>query len=272
MYLPGVPSVIQRLEITECGIDELPSGLQFCVPSVIQHLEITECGIDELPNGLQFCVPLVIRHCTSLQYLEIWRCPNLKSIPDLGEVFHSLINLKISKCRLKLLREGRLKTLVIGGLDAFPILRYPSIKYSHASLKKLRLSGSPTLNSLPKEIRLFTALEELCIKNFDGMEALPDWLGIPSSLQKLSLYDCEKLMCLPILHLTDIKHLHIAFCPNLEKRCADGSSAEWGQIAHIPNIKINGKYIQGGEDSDYSEDFDEFDDSEDEEFDDSEDD
>ena len=122
--------------------------------------------------------------------------------------------------------------------------------------KKLTLRGSTTLNSLPEEIRLFTALEELCIQNFDGMEALPDWLGIPSSLQKLSLYDCEKLMYLPILHLTDLKHLHIAVCPNLEERCEDGSSEEWVKIANIPNIKINGDFIKGGEDSDDSEDFD----------------
>ena len=201
-------------------------------------------------------VPSIIQQFSkSLQYLEIQYCRNLKSIPDLGELFHSLINLKISNCRLKLLREDRLKTLVIDGLDAFPILRYPSIQYSHASLKKLTLRGSTTLNSLPEEIRRFTALEELCIRNFDGMKALPDWLGIPS-LQKLSLYYCEELMYLPILRLTDLKHLHIAYCPNLEKRCEDGSSEEWITIAHIPNIKINGDFIKGEEDSDDSEDFD----------------
>ncbi|XP_075661972.1 disease resistance protein RGA2-like [Castanea sativa] len=225
-YLPGVPSVMRRLEIIRCGIDELPGGLQFC---------------------------------TSLQYLEIEHCPNLKSIPDLGELFHSLTNLKISNCadpRLKLLREGRLKTLVIGGfieeLDAFPILRYPSIRYSHASLKKLILLGRPTLNSLPNEIQLFTALEELQIENFNGMEALPDWLSDVSSLQKLSLYYCKKLMYLPILHLTNLKHLRIDNCRNLEDRCAEGSGAEWFQIGHVPNIRINGKYIQG-------KDFDDFD-------------
>uniref|UniRef100_A0A7N2MTX8 Rx N-terminal domain-containing protein n=1 Tax=Quercus lobata TaxID=97700 RepID=A0A7N2MTX8_QUELO len=303
-YLPGVPSVIQHLEIILCGIDEQPSGLQFCtslqylkiscclnlksipeslhtyvslqkfvvyrcpnlrylpgVPSVIQHLEIIGCGIDELPSGLQVC--------TSLQYLKIEDCPNLKSIPDLGEVFHSLINLKLSNCpdlRLKLLREGRLKNLVISGFieesDAFPILRYPSI---HASLKKLILLGRPTLNSLPNEIQLFTALEELRIQNFNGMEALPDWLGNLSCLQKLSLCYCKKLMDLPILHLTNLKHLHIDDCRNLEKRCAEGSSVEWFQIAHVPNIRIKGKYIQG-KDSEDSDNFDGFD-TDNEEFD-----
>ena len=63
-------------------------------------------------------------------------------------------------------------------------------------------------------------------------------------------------MYLPFLHLTDLKHLHIAFCPNLEERCEDMGSEQWVKIANIPNIKINGDFIKGGEDSDDSEDFD----------------
>ena len=158
-------------------------------------------------------VPSIIQQFSkSLQYLEIQYCRNLKSIPDLGEVFHSLINLKVSNCpdpRLKLLREGRLKTLVIGGfieeLDAFPILRYPSIRYSHASLKNL--------------------------------------------------------MYLPILHLSNLKYLYIYDCRNLEKRYAKGSGAEWFQIAHVPNININGKCIQGNDSDNFDyEEFDVFDD------------
>nr|XP_023886380.1 protein SUPPRESSOR OF npr1-1, CONSTITUTIVE 1-like [Quercus suber] len=253
---------LQKLVVQECyELRSLPG-----VPSVIQHLEITHCGINELPNGLQFCA--------SLQYLKIEDCPNLKSIPDLGEVFRSLINLKLSNCsdlRLTLSRRGgRLKTSVIGGFIE-EILHYPFIRYLHASLKRLKLHGSPTLYSLPNEIQLFTALEELRIQNFNGMEALPDWLSCLSSLQKLCLYYCKKLMYLPILHLTDLKHLHIAYCPNLEKRCAEESSAEWLQMPHIRNIKINEKYIKG-KDSEDSGDFDDYDESEYVEFDDSEDD
>ena len=65
-------------------------------------------------------------------------------------------------------------------------------------------------------------------------------------------------MYLPILHLTNLKHLHIDDCRNLEKRCAEGSGIEWFQIAHVPNIRINGKYIQG-KDSEDSNNFDGFD-------------
>ena len=80
-------------------------------------------------------------------------------------------------------------------------------------------------------------------------------------------------MCLPILQLTNLKHLHIDDCRNLEKRCVEGSGAEWFQIAHVPNIRIDGKYIKrkGSEDSEYEESDDDYD-SEYEGFDNSEDD
>ena len=74
-------------------------------------------------------------------------------------------------------------------------------------------------------------------------------------------------MYLPMFHLTKSKHQHIADCPNLEKRCSEGSGKEWFQISHVPNIKINGKYIQGKDSEDF-EDFDIFEDSDYEEFDD----
>ena len=54
------------------------------------QLEINECGIVVLISGLL--------SCTFLQYLEIGNCANLKSILDLGEKFHSLTQLEIWKC------------------------------------------------------------------------------------------------------------------------------------------------------------------------------
>ena len=54
------------------------------------QLEINECGIAVLISGLL--------SCTFLQYLEIGNCANLKSIPDLGEKLHSLTQLEIWNC------------------------------------------------------------------------------------------------------------------------------------------------------------------------------
>ena len=281
-YLPNslhtsVP--LQKLVVRYCFNLSLPS-----VVSLLRHLEIIECGIEEIPSGLQFC--------TSLQYLEIGHCPNLKLIPDLGEVLHSLSKIKILSCynlisipnlselrsltqleicecpnlmisildlrashylaqlkilkcvRLELLPEGlldcltRLKTLEIGGfceeLDTFPSLDFTSIPYLRVSVEKLKLCGWPKLNSLPDEIQHFIALKELWIENFDGMESLPEWLGDLSSLQKLYFVDCKNLMYLPtekaMRQLTKLKTLEIYICPKLNN--------EQSKIVHIPFVEI----------------------------------
>ncbi|KAM4090041.1 hypothetical protein ACJW30_09G029700 [Castanea mollissima] len=118
------------------------------------------CGVQVLPTGLQ--------SCTSLSELDISSCPNLISIPDLGEL-HSFSSLTILNCRKLTRLLGRLseclKTLEIGEfceeLDAFPNLS--SIQHLHASLEKLNLYGRSKLNSLPDEIQCFTALIFLLI-------------------------------------------------------------------------------------------------------------
>ena len=183
--------------------------------------------------------------------LQICDCPNLKSIPDLGEL-HSLTHLSILRCQtLKLtclLEELKcvthLKYLEIGGfceeLDAFPSLS--SIQHLHTSLESLRLWGWAKLNSLPDEIQHFTSLEYLYVHNFDGLEALPEWLGDFSSLQRLGFWDCKNLMYLPtsqaMQRLTKLQSLVIYSCPKLGERCAEGSGAEWSKIAHIPDVKV----------------------------------
>jgi Leucine-rich repeat (LRR) protein len=132
---------------------------------------MSSCGVEVLSIGL--------KSCTSLQILRIEKCPNLKRISE-G------------------LPES-LKTLKIGPfceeLEAFPSL-ISSTSIQH-SLEHLELYGWAKLNSLPDQFQRFTALKVLSISNFDGMEALPEWLGNLSSLQKLSLLWCNNLMYLP---------------------------------------------------------------------------
>ncbi|KAM4105761.1 hypothetical protein ACB094_04G017000 [Castanea mollissima] len=237
-YLPDGLHTLRSLENFEVG--NCPNLRSF--PSVkglallLRRLAIS-CSDEVLPIGLQSCI--------SLSSLEIDECPNLISIPNLQDL-HSLSSLTITSCkRLMGLPDGldcltRLRYLSIGGfceeLDAFPSLS----SIQHASLETLGLYGWAKLNSLPEDIQRFTALTELRIRNFDQMEALPEWLGKLSSLQNLYLRDCKNLMHLPtagaIQHLTV---LDIWDCPELKERCVKGSGAEWLKIAHIPNISLN---------------------------------
>ena len=95
------------------------------------------------------------------------------------------------------------------------------------------------------EIQHFTAIYKLSIREFDGMETLPEWLGNISSLQSLELYRCKNLVYLPtkqaIQHLTQ---LQINDCPKLKERCAKGSGAEWSKISDITFLLIDDEYIK----------------------------
>ncbi|XP_030940161.1 putative disease resistance protein RGA1 [Quercus lobata] len=238
--LQGAGSLLRSLAIS-CGDEVLPTALQSCTSLSI--LSIKEC-----PNLI--LIP-ELRKLHSLTLLQIWDCPNLKSIPDLGEL-HSLTDLSIFRCqtlKLTCLPKGlecvtRLKSLAIGGfceeLDAFPSLS--SIQHLHMSLESLQLYGWAKLNSLPDEIQHLTSLKYLHINNFDGLEALPEWLCDFSSLQRLELWSCENLMHLPtsqaMQRLTKLQSLWITSCPKLQERCARGSGAEWSKIAHIPYVDV----------------------------------
>ena len=58
------------------------------------------------------------------------------------------------------------------------------------------------------------------LEGFYEMVALPEWLGNLSSLQKLYIVDCNRLLHLPtegaMRRLTQLKTLEIYDCPNLE--------------------------------------------------------
>ncbi|KAM4113698.1 hypothetical protein ACJW30_04G015700 [Castanea mollissima] len=167
---------LRCLGISRCGIEVLTTELQLYTS--LSELYIGGCpDLKSLPDLQEF---------HSLAQLAIFGCHNLKSIPDLGELCF-LTRLAIQNCsNITRLPEGSLKCLKsveIGGyceeLDVFPSLNF--IQHSHMTLEDLELKGWAKLNSLPGEIRHFTALETLLISCFDGIETLPEWLGNLSS-------------------------------------------------------------------------------------------
>jgi Leucine-rich repeat (LRR) protein len=94
-----------------------------------------------------------------------------------------------------------LKTLMIGGfceeLDA-SLVSVPLPSNTCTPPRKAMTEwGWAKLNSLPDKIQRITALRSLYINGFDGIQALPEWLGNLSSLQRLYLSKCKNLMHLP---------------------------------------------------------------------------
>ncbi|XP_047978378.1 putative disease resistance protein RGA1 isoform X2 [Salvia hispanica] len=86
---------------------------------------------------------------------------------------------------------------------------------------------------LPQSIQHLTLLNWLKLENI-GVEELPQWLGNLSSLERLHLWNCNKLKRLPSVdalnHLTKLENLYIRGCPEL---CID---SEWRN--HHPHLKF----------------------------------
>ncbi|XP_044495817.1 putative disease resistance protein RGA3 isoform X1 [Mangifera indica] len=68
-------------------------------------------------------------------------------------------------------------------------------------------------------------------------------------LASLSIILCKKLRALPdglLQGAKKLQHLEIFGCDLLEKRYRKGTGEDWQKISHIPNIKFNCSYLQGG--------------------------
>nr|KJB20835.1 hypothetical protein B456_003G167600 [Gossypium raimondii]KJB20836.1 hypothetical protein B456_003G167600 [Gossypium raimondii] len=181
--------------------------------SSLQNLSVDGC--DKL-ESFPLKAPL-----SSLKELRIGDCPNLKPIPSLdgpssltklefenvGEewsrLLPNMLQSNVSLCSLTILnlpdptwiqddslgRLNCLRELAIGGFsEELQELPWPSsIQYLSASLLVLKLTGWEKLKSLPHQLQFFTALEELRMEGFEGVEAFPEWLG--NLFSKASIFE-----------------------------------------------------------------------------------
>lgn len=146
---------------------EVPQGEQRCRPTSLVLLRIENC------NRLTSISVEMLESCKSLRRLKVKNCPNLVSFP-----FGSLTSSE---------------HLAFG---------YPSSEIdlsgliSLSALHELELHGLPHIESLPDQIQFITNLTILDLRNF-GIEALPNWIKNPASLEELYLCVCKKFRYLP---------------------------------------------------------------------------
>ncbi|XP_057497437.1 putative disease resistance protein At3g14460 [Actinidia eriantha] len=168
---------------------------------------------------------LKIGEFSQLRELWIIKCPKL--VGSLPENIPSLVSLEIQECpRLKasLPRSCAARRLVLCGCVGVE-LGWQGV----SSLVELVISHLQNLNELPPELSALTNLKELSIESCPNLLSFSSD-GIPPTLKKLSINNCEKLVvplsvemerCYTSLERLELKrcdtltHLPLDFFPKL---------------------------------------------------------
>ena len=83
-------------------------------------------------------------------------------------------------------------------------------------------------------------LSKLYIVKCSGLATLLHWMGSPSSLTELIIYDCSELTSLPeeIYSLKKLQKFYFCDYPHLEKRYNKETGKDRAKIAHIPRVRF----------------------------------
>ncbi|KAL6610413.1 hypothetical protein ACP70R_040382 [Stipagrostis hirtigluma subsp. patula] len=250
--------------LTELAVIDCPQLMEFpSLPLTVANLKIAETGFDILPK---IHIPSS-QFSSSLACLEIHQCPNLTSLEQglLCQKLMALQQLTITNC-------PELTHLPVEGFRALTALKSihiydcPKLAPSQhhmlpSMLEDLRISSCPNLiNPLLREINEIS-LTNLAITDCASLHYFP--VKLPASLQKLELFHCINLTCLPpgleeascLTAMTilkcpiipclpeqglpqSLKELYIRECPLLTKSCQENGGEDWPKIAHVPTIEI----------------------------------
>ncbi|GLU05080.1 hypothetical protein SLE2022_221990 [Rubroshorea leprosula] len=205
---------LKQLSLDECPELKFISSLDGLVS--LKTIIIGDC------DGLE-CLPTGLSSCTAMEELLIWSCSNLVSIPEELKQLRSLVDLVIHNCPKlmsfpeEILDFVNLKRLELGPfseeLEEFPNLCSTSTSTpTPTSLEVLRFEGWGESLTLPCQIQCLTALRDLTIKSFNGVEEA--LLGNLSRLKTLTIRDCTRLRCL-LGGLSSVEELVITQCPSL---------------------------------------------------------
>jgi Leucine-rich repeat (LRR) protein len=265
-------SLLEYLEIQHCpslkslGIPmgELPATLKVFTIRCCEKLEsiaesfhpdsclekiVIECceNLKSLPMGIH-----TLNH---LEKVSIFKCPSLVSLPDRGLLPDNIKELWISELGLhdSILSITSLQHLTISNSNNIEALIEWGL-HRLTSLKSLKIDGCPNLVSFPEKM-LPASLIKITIERFHDLKLLSS-KGFQNlaSLKMLCIKQCENLTSFPEDGLPpSLEILLIRGCPRLKEICKKDNEREWSKIAHIPCVKIDGRFIfdSEGVESDY---------------------
>ncbi|XP_048437598.1 disease resistance protein RPV1 isoform X2 [Pyrus x bretschneideri] len=203
-----VTEELLKLDISGSKIKELPSSINNLTG--LRYLNLKDCKeLKSLPS---------VNHMRSLVNLGLSGCSSLEMFPEILEVTEELLELNISRSKIKELPSSinNLTGLRYLNLkDCKELKSLPSVIHMR-SLKNLYLSGCSSLEMFPEILEVTEELEEV---NLSGskIKELPSSINNLMELRYLNLKDCKELKSLPsVIHMRSLIALDLSGCSSLD--------------------------------------------------------
>ncbi|KAJ1263469.1 hypothetical protein BS78_09G186800 [Paspalum vaginatum] len=237
---PSLPSTLMQLKISETGITILP---EIHIPSSQYSSLLTCLQVHQCPYLTSLEQGLLSQKLMSLQELTITACPELSHLPFEG--FRALTALrsihiydcpKLEPSRQYKLLPSMLEDLRISSCSNLmdPLLR----ELNDTLLTNLVIKDCSSLKYFP--VKLPATLQKLEIFHCSGLTCLPLGLEEASRLTTMTVLNCPLIPCLPQEGLPQsLKELYIKECPLLTESCQENGGEDWPKIAHVPIIEID---------------------------------
>ncbi|XVF78090.1 hypothetical protein PTKIN_Ptkin14bG0100700 [Pterospermum kingtungense] len=177
----------------------------------------------------------------SLSTLSISNCSNLASMP----LFPSLVD--GSDLFKASIRPFQQTLMMKSNNSSTSSSRSGSTAPPLSTLKELILKEIDHLETLPEEFLLnLTSLEYLKFEGCNKLESPSKRTHCLTSLQELVLWKCPNLTALPdwTTTLPSLETIQIFECSTLSERCQKETGIQWPLIAQVPNIYIEGRWVQ----------------------------
>ncbi|XP_050382770.1 disease resistance protein RGA2-like isoform X2 [Argentina anserina] len=136
--------------------------------------------------------------------------------------------------------------VVLGKLASLEVLRFRGMKVKEVGIEYSR--EQVTLFPNLKHLEFYYLLEW---EEWEGMAAglsedsLAAGIKVMPCLSTLTITWCQMLKTLPdFLRRTPLQNLSILACPILSRSLENRGGTEWANISHIPNIQIDGEFVQ----------------------------
>ncbi|KAK3440769.1 hypothetical protein EUGRSUZ_B01033 [Eucalyptus grandis] len=207
-------------------------SLTFC-PSAKGKLATLKTFVIRYCEGVESLEEITI---DSLKHMEIYGCPNLRSLPQFLPRLSHLTELSINDCQIENFPPLPLT------LSSLTLVRCPNIETitsitSCNNLTYLSERGAlEIIDSLPLPIRYVFLMD--CPK----IKSLPEWRHL-TSLQVLSIQRCQNIQCLPEGGLPpNLRSFRFLECENMKQPVR-----EWGLplLTSFKSLAIDGRSMGG---------------------------